>query len=517
VDDTSSENKIPFDSVYSRLSRGPLSSLPGLHSGSSKTFASTELKEAFLKIYGGDFIMEWSEKKANDQEEEEKLQLTIVVRLPHDHASASSSSSPRLFQGALVCVNIKARVHAGDLGVFIAPISHTGSANVPSAAGQRFMDCLTMNQRDALLHRILHIFVRARGARTHETTMRGLIAFLSTFYGQKQSYWKEAIDLAMIAADIDFSNTPQYSKYIIYDVDRVAMALGADGRFQQAATLYEEIAAKFVSQYPSTATSSIRNTHDRQAHFYNNAGTTYMRAENYADAERVFVWALHHSLGATGGGTSWSSADPKTIERAFRNIIYLQPHWEAKEYRESAAGARAGSGGVSATTTVLEKFDATFENALRILARTAGFHRDEDEEKLNIVSVMKQKYMRKKVAQKTLALAVGSPVSVKKFRTTILECVRAGCIVKNRGRVEGGGSSTNVRRSHKQTARTEIASRSTDNNGDQRMFVKCNNPTCGKANDLSKFLYCPCHTVCYVSNTVSCIFARIFQLSFFYC
>ena len=72
-EDTSanSNNKIPGNTFYGSLTRGPLSFLPGLHSGSSKTFASEELEEASLKIYRGDFLMAWSEQNAADQEDEE--------------------------------------------------------------------------------------------------------------------------------------------------------------------------------------------------------------------------------------------------------------------------------------------------------------------------------------------------------------------------------------------------------------------------------------------------------------
>jgi hypothetical protein len=76
--------------------------------------------------------------------------------------------------------------------------------------------------------------------------------------------------------------------------------------------------------------------------------------------------------------------------------------------------------------------DAIVVAAFCMLARTAGidYHEDNDDYMDLILSILKPKYRRKKVAQKTLALAVGGPpVSVDKFRQTILGCVKSNCVI----------------------------------------------------------------------------------------
>jgi hypothetical protein len=176
-----------------------------------------------------------------------------------------------------------------------------------------------------------------------------MIHFLFSSYDKKPSCWKKRVDLALVAADIAMSSPSRYSKYITADLGRVAASLRADGRFPKAALLYKEIVAKFLSQYPSTATTGS----NIQAHCYNHA--IYMRAENFTSAERMFVWALH-ALAATGGGTSLSSVDPKITEYAFQNMISIYPHWEAKNRRDGGSG--------SAST---EECDGTLEIALRLL------------------------------------------------------------------------------------------------------------------------------------------------------
>jgi hypothetical protein len=118
--------------------------------------------------------------------------------------------------------------------------------------------------------------------------------------------------------------------------------------------------------------------------------------------------------------------------------------------------------------------------------------------------MVKSKFRRKKVAQKTLALAVGSAVSVDKFRNTILDCVHEGC-TKTIKRMAAAVSADNLRRTNKHAARGENASLFTTcvSSDDQRVTVNCKNPKCGRAGDEAKFLYCPCHTVCYVSTTTA--------------
>jgi hypothetical protein len=161
-------NKIPPNTLYRALVRGPTSSLPGVHSGNDKqSFATKALQEAFLKIHRGDFVLEWNESVHEDDQDDDNVEekqpthtLTMIVSLHNDEKNddndeeetgTSASSSSRLFGGGERLLWVTCT--ASGFGLKMRPVD-TEANRHGGTIGKLFLDSLTTYQREALSCRI---------------------------------------------------------------------------------------------------------------------------------------------------------------------------------------------------------------------------------------------------------------------------------------------------------------------------------------------------------------------------
>lgn len=458
---TSRNNNVPSDTFYRSMNRSALSSLPGVHSG-CKAFATSELQEAYTKIYAGDFIMTWGTGTTDDDQKELFMIAALDDEDDDDDDDRLEQNASERLRGSLLAVHFVASLERYKFNV-----STHEPNSMDSPFARRFCRDMTENQREALICRILHIFVRTQGAHQHHILCQGIIDYLRTCYSAKH-YWKEIVDVNIIAADLAFNTS---HGCIITELIKVGEALEAVGRFQDAGTLYEEISSRFFDDY--------RGPNHDQAFLHKASALAYCRAQNFKDSERVYISTLHHTLARTGG--SWALTDTRT-ERVFGDMISMYIDWQIKDCRDKG------------TTEA----DAALETALGILAFSAGIGSEYILEYKESVCMVKTKYQRKKFAQKTLALAVSAPVSVEKFRKTLLGCLSASLEELTRKHTPGEASIADARRSSKKAARelntSQYAPRSTTRQ------LRCSNPGCLEHDDESKIRFCPCQTVCYVSS-----------------
>lgn len=207
----------------------------------------------------------------------------------------------------------------------------------------------------------------------------------------------------------------------------------------------------------------------------------YSRAGNFEKAEKLFESALHHELARTGG--SWAPNDKKTV------ALF-----------EAMAGTYFEMQQEEANKNGYAEVDATMEAALGVLCYVSGIHFEsyvEGEEYNDMLCVLKPKYYQTKHALKMLKSSVTDPVSVEKFRSTILACVK-----KRVSRKHNPGM-REQRRSAKKEAR-KLVDKLQGGAEPNAYILTCSNPACGKVERDFKLQFCPCQTVSYVSFVKKC-------------
>lgn len=435
---------ITIPTVYKQLTRklrpAP-ADLPAVHSRDA-TFASAEVEAEFLKIYSGDCHLEYSIKPVCDPFFASGVMLITAI-----------SSS----QGPLVRLVFPAQ---------FMPIT-LSTQPVETQTSQAFYSALTLGQRTAICERILHLCLRTCGASLDEKTSVFIYFHLLTQYARKK-YWKENLDLCTTIADLGLSGAPVGSTFTLtHRLVKVGEALENIGKFQNAGRLYEEIANLFADSFYDSA---------KLLKF---AAIAYNRACDFDAAERIFVLALHHELARTGG--SWASNDEKTMRlfEAFAGLYFDEQVDEAQKKQ------------------YVSEVNATMEVAIGALCFATGIHFEsyQGQEYRDTSFILKPKFRQPKNARNVLSAAVADPISISKFRATILACVKEPVYRSIHPKMR----ELRTRRAAKALARG-LGDTYQDAYFDPNYLIKCSNPVCHELEKRgTKFQCCPCQTVSYVS------------------
>jgi tetratricopeptide (TPR) repeat protein len=443
-----SKNKIPTDSFYGRLLRPSLSTLPPVHSRDTfPDVCDPALKKAFMRIYSGDFTLEWMIDHGRDVD-------TVFIAAIIDETDDTPSSTA--MQGPLIQIMIESRRVGDDscLGVaYGAPDGH-----------RTFHSALRESQKEALHERLLHIFLRTNGTALNKRLFICVHEHLNGRYNTKKWY-KEIVDLSIIRADVHF-NKSDGSDTLLPDLVQVGEALEFIGRFREAAVLYEEIADKYVGHYPGG--------HD-VAHLTKFAALAYSREGDFEVSERAYVKALNTDLARTSG--SWATTDYRTTN-LFADMVSMYLGWQKQQ-------AFASGNPIA---------DATLEYALGSLSCAAGIKSDYIQV-YGDADCVKNKFLNPKMAQKVLKAAVSRPGDEKHFRSTLLTCNKAAGFDRTLDLNE-----IKSKRTKKVDARKVAALTIQNQNARFEAFARWN-PECLKRHEESNTMWwCPCHTVCYHCN-----------------
>lgn len=211
-------NKVPKDSVYGRLPRSPY--LPRLHSAES-CFDRQSIKNAFMSMFNGEFTVHWREEK-------DCLVLLGFVGFVDDDS----------LWGPLIRVTVSGTIAAD-------PQVEDCTKSYFRILKNAFKGALTEGQRDTIAYRVLHRFLRAKGASLQADMADIACVQLKTNYSATSKRWKEGLDATIMTADIainkDCSNE-RAARLFAY----VGEYLEASGRFMEGANLYDEAARVYV-------------------------------------------------------------------------------------------------------------------------------------------------------------------------------------------------------------------------------------------------------------------------------
>jgi hypothetical protein len=211
---------------------------------------------------------------------------------------------------------VQSEAFKGTVMYYAAPRGPAGQHRAYDFGGHStspFWDILNEPQRDAILRRVLHRWLRLFGFSVPFDLVVNVRSFLIGQYLSARNY-KEALDAAVIAADIAV-NKKSNNQDEGFDAEKACSALGvvaeileACGKISDAASLYREIAHDWASVGSSGASL-----------WYHKAGTAFQLCEEYDLAENNFVSALSHSH---AGNDSWD-VNAAGVQKLFKGILSL--------------------------------------------------------------------------------------------------------------------------------------------------------------------------------------------------
>ena len=247
-------NCVPPDTVYGRLRRKAATDLPGLHS-SSRQFQKDETRIAFMAAFNGGFKATCCEHYPGNT----SLFMTRAL-----------SSSPNAAKRQVAVFNAA-----------FAPESGWQMSLETSDDSQ----ALTFKQRTALNLRMLHLVVRSQGSALPNQLGTKACEYLIQRY-QAHKWWVEAVDCAIILADIAFNNDVPQPIKLARAIVTVGESLECEQQFKQAALLYAEVVELYFIDADASAVRTVCA----------NCALAHKRAGDYSAAEEAYVDALRRAI-----------------------------------------------------------------------------------------------------------------------------------------------------------------------------------------------------------------------------
>lgn len=318
---------------------------------------------------------------------------------------------------------------------------------------------LNENDSDALKHRLLHLFLRVQGSSLDWRIACSLCYHLANNYvpAMKSKKWNFLLDVFIIRADVAF--TKRRTAEIGALLSHVGEALEALGKFEKAATIYQDVTDTYASSL------------DEKAKLQANCALAWKRAGNYEASEEANVKALY--LLSTMKRIDF--ADELT-HQVLSNLLSMYCDWVLEERRPGdPSDNRLVDAILSGLlyTAGLKKLRSTSNQVFALGgSKYAQF--------------LAAKYTSKKAAKRAVVFACEASTAAV-FRTRILSCKhpQKSMVIPNSFRLEKDIGS------EKKTAR---------NTARGLHFVPrtCSNPQCSeKEKQEELFRKCPCKDACY--------------------
>ena len=453
--------KIQTESYYySSLTRPSAQNLPGFHSKDA-VFPSPAMQVLADKIYRSDVTIHCTEGESEDQEwqvyyvnayENNPYQAEQQCPLPHEREPIITLVFARNRQ-----------VHEWIRSWF------------PRIEFRECGDNLLHNsQVPALTHRVMHLFLRVAGAKLEPHVFHDMASSLMDYYLERQ-WFKEALDLAIIQADVAF-NTDGGTCRVVGQMVRVGESLESVGSFETAAKLYEEIAYVFWDK--STEALVARSD------LYTFAGLAWKRARTFEKAESAFLNALHFLFG---------EAQQDRLVGIFREMVNMYKAWYSSSHTRVELVLHIAILTSLAVLAGVKFPKEELDDTLGFLCRIPG--QNAKGKKLALLFV-NPKYATKKKALWILKTAAADPDSVTTFRNTLRRCAKAGLSGKLEMEIFASAESVETpTKEYKSNAReflTQTVSKTTIKQG-------CTN--CDACKPPSAFRVCAgCKEVSYVSD-----------------
>ena len=211
---SASENiSMDFESALGRLHRPTIAELAPPHTIDS-VFADLDVKELYFRIFRGEYRIEWSHKFPVDE----------TIR----------------FGSPMVVIFLAVKL-SGDYWDTVHAFSYN-----PTINGSHLLCCptdlqfpgLSEHQNNALSWRVVHHLLRLTGVDIG-LRIRSFLAETMSLSYQSKSWWKEALDMAIIKADIAVMSRDS-SNELSTNLYHLARALMACDRLLLAADIFQQ-------------------------------------------------------------------------------------------------------------------------------------------------------------------------------------------------------------------------------------------------------------------------------------
>eukprot|EP00581_Thalassiosira_minuscula_P004804 CAMPEP_0183737564 /NCGR_PEP_ID=MMETSP0737-20130205/52342_1 /TAXON_ID=385413 /ORGANISM="Thalassiosira miniscula, Strain CCMP1093" /LENGTH=564 /DNA_ID=CAMNT_0025971873 /DNA_START=92 /DNA_END=1786 /DNA_ORIENTATION=+ len=330
----------PFaDMKYNQELKRP-TKLAKVHSQDKYDFENSTVKKYFKSVWEGeDLQIDWQERWDENDVYNNGLYLCLVA---NERARTKMIPEDELIDGKYALwmrfiQNPLSGIPKGDTA---------GPGRNANAAGlivdvEPLKKHLTIPQRDSLMGRIRHHFLRQNANQLSMFFFDQMCFFLFEYYSQEKWY-SEAVDVCMVMADTMLYGNKQSHPDQVLLMNKLGESLEGQGRYSEAATVYEDIGNHW--NHLSNRYGSNPKFVPNPTQIWTNAGLAHKRAKNYSEAERCYVHALwidinqHESLGVPQGlqpVADWTM-DKGNACIALSNLISVYGQWHIVHYLKKA-------------------------------------------------------------------------------------------------------------------------------------------------------------------------------------
>jgi MYND finger len=252
-------------------------------------FKDKAVKKTFYSLANGEIHGKYEFKRLPDQENSQKKdKMCLVLR-----------AAGRVEGTTLICVAVNgfAILERSD-GTWNRQATCTYGTG---SADERFCNALTLDEKEFLAFRVLHLFLRAMGSEILSfLCLKDAFGALDQYYSWKR-YFEQTLDVYIIKADLDVGTKPVASTHgaaegaqeeedenpplqRMWTLISVADCLRANVNFNQAGEVYAFIARSY---------GSVLSTSDSYANIHYNAGVDFRNGEDFNKSQKHLVAAWH--------------------------------------------------------------------------------------------------------------------------------------------------------------------------------------------------------------------------------
>ncbi|CAB9496323.1 expressed unknown protein [Seminavis robusta] len=452
---------------YGKLHRAPTVQLP-MFNFSDVEFVENGVEQTFRKMYEGDVTMKTTIKFSSG----DNRQVESIVLI----ASLDSEDVDQRFLGSFARFYVGGDRYGTD---------SSNSFQIQGAISSPFVSFLPSAQRDALYSRMLHLFLRSHGAFLDFTLLDNWIGDLKAGF-VNDGRWKEALDVAMILADVSLTHSECTQKG--FALEQAAQLLRTTKSYANASLVVQD----FINFFWDDSLMPLSVA-------YQNVACAAKAARNFQEAEDFHVKALNVGFAAHGNKFPWSEGAGTGKPRLLNGVLQLYTDWlelDTGSFDLSAVVALVALLAVAEATGIKKK-DRYFEDLFAEISAAAwGCSAQKARD-----SLMPQ-YRSKSAAQRALTEAVSEPCSGQKFRSSVTKCLvlpKIPFFVDNdyMNSLKVLQRKQDFKKRMKEASRSFVARKVSTATTPESSMKPCFSDECGAMCSKNDLKFCPCMTVGY--------------------
>ncbi|KAG7370523.1 MYND finger domain containing protein [Nitzschia inconspicua] len=244
-----------------------------------RSFKDKQSKKYFMKLWEGDFELDWREPKFRNPKNYERVELCVVAddndQIINNNIPSSSVSNGKYSLVLWISIPI-------DFP-FVSPF-----VPILRIEWNSLEPLYNESQLQALYTRIIHRFYRSHASHLSKFQLINIFKYLERQYNQI-GLWKEMMDAITIICDVmlfsSLRSSSTVTDHFLY-ILRLAGENLAKHRYESAALMYEDVGVHW-----SYVGNDLRGKIS-QRKVWMNAGFAHRRNRHFSDSERCYVQAL---------------------------------------------------------------------------------------------------------------------------------------------------------------------------------------------------------------------------------